>query len=95
MHDLLYAIRYLLVCTMTLQIREKMSYLESSHRELLEIWQERQEEFEQHLDVQVFQRDAEQAEAWIALREALLSGDDIGVGLTCTPDTGGRGSMYH
>ena len=56
-----------------------MSRLESSHHELLEIRERRQEEFEENLDMQVFHRDAEQAEAWIFTREALLGTEDIGV----------------
>ena len=57
-----------------------MSVLEASHRALLDNWQRKEEEFDHNLDVQTFHRDAEQAEAWISLREAFLgSEDDIGV----------------
>ena len=56
-----------------------MSHLEASHHELKEIWEQRKEEFEQNLDIQIFRRDAEQAEAWIAFREAFLGNEDLGV----------------
>lgn len=38
-------------------------------------------ELEHNLDSQMFKRDAEQAEIWIAMRESLLGSDDIGVSL--------------
>ena len=56
-----------------------MRGLSSSHRELKDGWQEQREELEHNLDSQMFKRDAEQAEMWIAMREALLGTDDIGV----------------
>lgn len=56
-----------------------MKYLETAYKVLLELWAERQENYEEHLDSQKFRRDAEQAEAWIAAQEALLKNEDIGV----------------
>ena len=56
-----------------------MSRLASSHAELKAGWEGQREELEQNLDTQMFKRDAEQAEVWIAMREALLNSDDIGV----------------
>ena len=56
-----------------------MKYLETAYKDLLELWAERQENYEEHLDSQKFRRDAEQAEAWIAAQEALLKNEDIGV----------------
>ena len=67
----------------TFQISDKMSRLESSHRELLEMWEQNQEEFEENLDVQIFQRDAEQAETWITMRETLLGTEELGVRGEC------------
>ena len=56
--------------------------IESSHKELLATYLRRKEEFEHNLDVQIFHRDAEQAEAWISFREGFLGNedDDLGVG---------------
>ncbi len=57
-----------------------MSELDSSHRELLDVWEKRKDEFEENLDIQMFQRDAEQAEAWIgSMNEMVLGTEDIGV----------------
>lgn len=57
-----------------------MSHLESSHKELLEVWNKKQDEFEENLDIQIFQRDAEQAEAWIgSMGEMVFGTEDIGV----------------
>ena len=58
-----------------------MAYIDSSHRELLDLWKQRSEEFEDNLDIQIFRRDAEQADSWIAMREAMLSSEDVGVSL--------------
>lgn len=56
-----------------------MRALSSSHKELKEGWEEQRVELEQNLDSQMFKRDAEQAELWIAMRESLLGSDEIGV----------------
>ena len=61
------------------QIKEKMCGLSSGHRELKDGWEEQRVELEHNLDSQMFKRDAEQAEIWIAMRESLLGSDDIGV----------------
>lgn len=63
------------------QIKEKMHGLSSSHKELKDGWEEQRVELEHNLDSQMFKRDAEQAEIWIAMRESLLGSDDIGVSL--------------
>lgn len=68
--------------SLKLQIGDKLKAVEAQHDELLETWKRRQEEFEHNLDVQVFHRDAEQAESWIALREAMLGNEDEDLGVT-------------
>jgi spectrin beta len=60
------------------EIKEKMRVLSASHKELKEGWEEQRVELEQNLDSQMFKRDAEQAEMWIAMRESLLGSDEIG-----------------
>lgn len=67
------------------QIRDKLSIIQSGHRDLLNLYQQRLEEFEHNLDAQVFDRDAEQAEAWISNREAFLGSeeDELGVSVFC------------
>ena len=59
-----------------------MQVLSERHRELQGDWEEQRQELEHHLDSQLFKRDAEQAELWIATREALLGSDNIGVCLS-------------
>ena len=56
--------------------------MESSHEELLTLYQERLDEFEHNLDVQVFHQDAEQAEVWITFREVFLGTDDDELGVS-------------
>ena len=65
--------------TIIFQIQEKMIYLDKGHRALLELWEARNIEYDHHLDFLKFQHEAEQAEGWIALREAFLQNEDYGV----------------
>ena len=67
---------------MPLQIKDKQSIIKSSHKELLDTYQRRLEEFEHNLDSQMFHRDAEQAEAWISGREAFLGNEDDELGVS-------------
>ena len=56
-----------------------MNYLEKAHDELLTLWQERQNDYDEHLDNKKFSYDAEQAEAWITSQEASLLNEEFGV----------------
>ena len=55
-----------------------MKYLENAHKELIDLWEEHHEEYEEHLDSQKFKRDTEQAEAWIAAQDTFLKNEDLG-----------------
>lgn len=56
-----------------------MAILEHEHNELLELWESRQNDYEENLDSQKYHRDAEQAETWITSQEAHLLNEDYGV----------------
>lgn len=56
-----------------------MNYLEKAYDELLALWHERQNDYEEHLDSKKFSHDAEQVEAWITSQEASLLNDEYGV----------------
>ena len=56
-----------------------MEQLDAAREVLLTTWEARQMEFEHCKDTQLFCKEAQQAEAWIALREAFLANDDLGV----------------
>lgn len=60
------------------EIKDKMQFLDTKHKELLDLWYEKQEDYEEHLDSQKFKRDAEQAEAWITAQEGFLIDEDHG-----------------
>merc|ERR1712223_512113 len=45
---------------------------------LLSLWEERRILYEQCMDLQLFYRDAEQADTWMAKREAFLDNQDLG-----------------
>lgn len=68
-----------LLLTITYQIQDKMTYLDQGHKELLDLWETRNTEYDHHLDFLKFHHEAEQAEGWIALREAFLQNEDYGV----------------
>ena len=59
-----------------------MSYIDVSLKEFLDLWEQRRDELEDNHDIQIFRRDAEQADTWISMREAILSSEDIGVSIT-------------
>ncbi|KAF5401772.1 Spectrin alpha chain non-erythrocytic [Paragonimus heterotremus] len=59
-------------------IATKLSELERERDALLNLWETRRVQFEQCMDLQLFYRDAEQAESWISKQEALLENKDIG-----------------
>lgn len=57
---------------------KKMNTLQNERDSLLELWESRRVQFEQCMDLMLFYRDAEQAEAWIAKQEAFLENKDVG-----------------
>ena len=46
-----------------------MSQLSDERDTLLELWEERRKQFDQCMDLQLFNRDVEQADAWMAKQE--------------------------
>ncbi|KAK7505097.1 hypothetical protein BaRGS_00003667 [Batillaria attramentaria] len=62
----------------TEEVREKLGVLESEKRSLLELWEERRILYEQCMDLQLFVRDTEQADAWMTKQEAFLVNEDLG-----------------
>lgn len=63
---------------------KKMNNLQNERDSLLELWEARKVQFEQCMDLMLFFRDAEQAEAWIAKQEAFLENKDVGDSLDAT-----------
>ena len=60
------------------EIQERLDTLAAARADLLTLWQERKELFDQCHDLQLLLRDAEQIEGWIAAQEATLANDDLG-----------------
>ncbi|XP_035684923.1 spectrin alpha chain, non-erythrocytic 1-like isoform X29 [Branchiostoma floridae] len=60
------------------EVKEKLVALANEKTSLLELWDERHVQYEQCLDLQLFYRDVEQAEAWMGKQEAFLANDDLG-----------------
>ncbi|XP_025205987.1 spectrin alpha chain isoform X1 [Melanaphis sacchari] len=59
-------------------VSENLSNLISEKSSLLALWEERRILYEQCMDLQLFYRDTEQADTWMAKQEAFLSNEDLG-----------------
>ncbi|XP_023929927.1 spectrin alpha chain-like isoform X4 [Lingula anatina] len=62
----------------TEEVKEKLVQLANEKTTLLELWEERRILYEQCMDLQLFYRDTEQADAWMSKQEAFLQNEDLG-----------------
>uniref|UniRef100_A0A6G4ZWG4 Putative alpha-spectrin n=1 Tax=Rhipicephalus microplus TaxID=6941 RepID=A0A6G4ZWG4_RHIMP len=60
------------------EIQQKLDMMTEARKELEKAWIARRVKVDQCLDLQLFYRDCEQAENWMASREAFLGSDDMG-----------------
>ena len=60
------------------EVKEKLVVLANEKTSLLQLWEERRILYEQCMDLQLFLRDTEQADAWMAKQEAFLQNEDLG-----------------
>ncbi|XP_023696436.2 spectrin alpha chain, non-erythrocytic 1 isoform X2 [Paramormyrops kingsleyae] len=60
------------------EIQEKLEALDRERADLEKAWVQRRMMLDQCLELQLFNRDCEQAENWMAAREAFLASDDKG-----------------
>ena len=60
------------------EVKEKLATLAEDKNALLELWEERRILYEQCMDLQLFYRDTEQADTWMAKQEAFLINQDLG-----------------
>lgn len=60
------------------EVQEKLAALESDKKSLLTLWEDRRILYEQCMDLQLFYRDTEQADTWMAKQEAFLANEDLG-----------------
>ena len=60
------------------EIREKLDKVADARQDLEQAWVARRMKLDQCLELQLFYRDCEQAENWMASREAFLTSDDMG-----------------
>ncbi|XP_076436788.1 spectrin alpha chain-like isoform X4 [Babylonia areolata] len=58
-------------------VQLKMTQLAKAREDLEQAWVERRMKLDQCLELQLFYRDCEQAESWMASREAFLAGDSV------------------
>nr|XP_036879805.1 spectrin alpha chain, erythrocytic 1 [Manis javanica] len=60
------------------EVQEKMTTLANNRAALLELWDTRQRQYEQCLDLHLFYRDSEQVNSWMTRQEAFLQNEDLG-----------------
>lgn len=60
------------------EIKDKLLTLSNEKISLLGLWEERRILYEQCMDLQLFYRDTEQADTWMAKQEAFLANEDLG-----------------
>ncbi|XP_034950894.1 spectrin alpha chain [Chelonus insularis] len=60
------------------EVARKLTSLAEDKASLLELWEQRRILYEQCMDLQLFYRDTEQADAWMAKQEAFLANEDLG-----------------
>ncbi len=60
------------------EVKEKLVLLAEEKMLLLQLWEERRILYEQCMDLQLFYRDTEQADTWMAKQEAFLDTQDLG-----------------
>ncbi|EPQ17489.1 Spectrin alpha chain, erythrocyte [Myotis brandtii] len=60
------------------EILEKMTKLANNWAALLDLWDKRQHQYEQCLDLHLFYRDSEQVDSWMSRQEAFLENEDLG-----------------
>ncbi|XP_035787487.1 spectrin alpha chain isoform X2 [Anopheles albimanus] len=60
------------------EVQEKLAALENDKSSLLVLWEDRRILYEQCMDLQLFYRDTEQADTWMAKQEAFLANEDLG-----------------
>lgn len=60
------------------EVKEKLITLANEKTSLMDLWEERRILYEQCMDLQLFYRDTEQADAWMSKQEAFLANDDLG-----------------
>ena len=61
------------------QIEERVAELDESWQTINRTWEDRKQMLTQCYDLQVYEEYAEQADAWIASKEAFLANEDLGV----------------
>lgn len=62
----------------SVEVQEKMTELANQWAALLELWDKRQHQYEQCLDLHLFYRDSEQVDSWMSRQEAFLENEDLG-----------------
>nr|XP_051714443.1 spectrin alpha chain, erythrocytic 1 [Oryctolagus cuniculus] len=62
----------------SVEVQEKMETLDNNWAALRELWEQRQHQYEQCLNLHLFYRDSEQVDSWMSRQEAFLENEDLG-----------------
>ncbi|XP_056289085.1 spectrin alpha chain, non-erythrocytic 1 [Pseudoliparis swirei] len=60
------------------EVKDKLGVLSQEKEALLRLWEERRQQYEQCMDLQLFYRDTEQVDNWMSKQEAFLLNEDLG-----------------
>ncbi|XP_077298885.1 alpha spectrin [Arctopsyche grandis] len=60
------------------EVSSRMQQVDETRAALAALWEERRIRYEQCMDLQLFYRDTEQADTWMAKQEAFLANEDLG-----------------
>lgn len=66
-------------CILLLKIEEKLSELLELMRKVRECWDMKKDLYEENWEIQLMQRELDQAEAWLTAKEGFLSDPSYGV----------------
>lgn len=64
------------------EVKESLDYLQKLRMGLVEAWEDRREKLMQAYHLQQFKEQADQADGWLATKEAFLNNDDLGESLS-------------
>ncbi|XP_015599750.1 spectrin beta chain, non-erythrocytic 1 isoform X3 [Cephus cinctus] len=63
-------------------VKESLDYLEELRQGLIDAWDDRRQRLTQAHQLQLFKEQADQADSWLATKEAFLNNDDLGESLS-------------
>jgi len=70
----------------TSQINDELEIVQNLHGQVIQLWEERNQLYDQCLHFSLFTRDLEQAQSWLTNQERILSDENLGYSLDSTEE---------